>query len=49
MNFADFSKIFSNLFTGYNLFGKNYICQSFEGKWNKATPSGICKAKDSSD
>lgn len=48
MNFFDFSKIFSNLFTGYNLEGKDYTCHSLEGKWDKSMPSGLCKAKGAS-
>ena len=48
MNFLDFSKIFSNLFTGYNLEGKDYTCHSLEGKWDKSMPSGLCKAKGAS-
>ena len=49
MNFNDFAKIFSNLFVGYNLKGKDYTQYSMEGKWDKATPSGLCKAKGASE
>lgn len=49
MNFYDFAKIFSNLFTGYNFKGKEYTCYSLEGKWDKSIPSGVCKIKGSTD
>lgn len=49
MNFYDFAKIFTNLFTGYNIKDRQYKCYQFKGKWNKATPSGICKAKGASE
>ena len=49
MNFYDFVRVFNNLFTGYSLEGKNYNCYTLEGKWDKSMPSGLCKAKGSSD
>lgn len=49
MNFYDFAKIFSNLFTGYSLQGKDFTCYTFQGKWDKATPSGLCKMKGATD
>lgn len=34
MNFNDFSQIYHNLFTGYQLSNKNYACYEFNSKWN---------------
>ena len=48
MNFTDFSKIFSNLFTGFQL-NKRYICNVIKEKWDAKTPSGICKAKGATE
>lgn len=49
INIKDFARIYSNLFVGYNLKGKDYTLYSLEGKWDKAFPSGLCKAKGASD
>ena len=48
MPVADFAKIFSNLFTGFEL-NKKYNCSVIKEKWDDKTPSGICKAKGASE
>lgn len=49
MTFEDFSKVYSNLFTGYTFKENEYQCNVIYEKWNSKTPSGICKAKGASE
>jgi calpain len=49
MNFEDFAKVYSNLFTGYSFDHKEYTCNYIREEWNKNYPSGICKAKGASE
>ena len=46
MNFDDFSKLFDNLFTGFEL-DKRYTCSVIKEKWDAKTPSGYVKFKGS--
>lgn len=47
MNFNDFARIYSNLFTGYNFNVDNIY--SINGTWNKSMPSGPCKIKGATE
>ena len=48
MNFEDFSKVYTNLFTGFVFKEREYVCNYINEKWDSKTPSGICKAKGAS-
>lgn len=49
MNFEDFAKVYTNLFTGFVFKEREYVCNIINEKWNSKTPSGICKAKGASE